>query len=386
MTLQKNACAVRRFAKLARFGVWLQNLPNKLVPAPFRLIQIGSAFWQSRALYVAARLDIAGALADGEVSPETLAERVAADADALYRLLRMLAAMDVFEEVSPRCFRNNKLSSLLRSDHCHSVRAMVLMHNSPEMSQPWFEQLEQGVRRGGVPFESAHGQAFYSYMDGHPEFDKLFAQAMDSVEALTGDSFVTDFDWSCFERIIDVGGSKGAKSLAILKRHPHLKALIADREQVIRGAEQFWKDQGEGVVLQRMSFAACDLLQSVPKAQSGKDIYLLSAVLHGFDDATCIAVLSNLASAAAGYDATIGVLEMLMPDSRTDIATAAFDMQMFVNTRGRERTLGEWRWLFDQSGLVLQEVVGFRSFGKILVLRAAQSTGTGIAGRCDSVN
>lgn len=384
MTLQKNAGAVRRFAKLARFGVWLQNLPNKLVLAPFRLIQIGSAFWQSRALYVAAKLDIAGALAGGEVSAETLAERVAADPDALYRLLRMLAAMGVFEEVSPRRFRNNQLSSCLCPDHPHSVRAMVLMHNSPEMSRPWFEQLEKGVRSGGVPFELTHGQAFYTYMDGHPEFDKLFGQAMDSVEALTGDSFVTDFDWSRFERIIDVGGSKGAKSLAILKRYPHLKALVADREQAIQGAAQFWKEQGEGAVMQRMSFAACDLLQSVPKAQSGKDIYLLSAVLHGFDDATCIAALSKVTSAAVGYDATIAVMEMLMPDSRTDIATAAFDMQMFVNTRGRERTLGEWRWLFDQSGLVLQEVVGLQTFGNILVLRATQSTGRREAGLCYS--
>ena len=373
MTLQNNAGAVRRFAKIARFGAWLQNLPNKLVPAPFRLIQIGSAFWQSRVLYVAARLDIAGALADSEASVDTLAERVDADADALYRLLRMLAAMGVFEEVSPRRFRNNKLSFCLCPDHPRSVRAMVLMHNSPEMSRPWFEQLEQGVRSGGVPFESAQGQAFYSYMDGNPEFDKLFAQAMDSVEALTDDTFVTDFDWSRFERIIDVGGSKGAKSLAILKRHPHLKALVADREQVIQGAAQVWKDQGVGAALQRMSFEACDLLQSVPKAQSGKDIYLLSAVLHGFDDATCIAALTNVASAAAGRDATIAVMEMLMPDSRTDIATASFDMQMFVNTRGRERTLAEWRRLFDQSGLVLQEAVGLQTLGKILVLRAAGS-------------
>jgi len=67
-------------------------------------------------------------------------------------------------------------------------------------------------------------------------------------------------------------------------------------------------------------------------------------------------------------------MEMLMPDSRADIATAAFDMQMFVNTRGRERTLGEWRRLFDQSGLVLQEVVGLQTFGNILVLRAAHCT------------
>ncbi len=374
MILQKNAGAVRRFAKLARFGAWLQNLPNKLVPPPFRLIQIGSAYWQSRALYVAARLDIAGALADGETRAETLAERVAADADALYRLLRMLAAMGVFEEVSPRRFRNNKLSAHLRQDHPHSVRAMVMMHNSPEMSRPWFEQLEQGVRSGGVPFELAHGQAFYSYMDGNPEFDALFAQAMDSVEALAGDSFATDLDWSRFERIIDVGGSKGAKSLAILKRHRQLKALVADREQVIQGAAQFWKEKGEGAALQRMSFEACDLLQAVPKAHSGKDIYLLSAVLHGFDDATCIAALSNVAEAASGCDATIAVMEMLMPDSQADTAIAAFDMQMFVNTRGRERTLDEWRRLFDVSGLEIQEVVGLQTFGKILVLRAARRT------------
>ncbi|NOV29419.1 methyltransferase dimerization domain-containing protein [Methylomonas sp. ZR1] len=169
MTLQNNAGAVRRFAKLARFGAWLQNLPNKLVPAPFRLIQIGSAYWQSRALYVAARLDTAGALAEGEASAQTLADRVGADADALYRLLLMLVAMGVFEEVSQRRFRNNKLSTYLRLDHPNSLRAMVLMHNSPAMSRPWFERLEQGVRSGGVPFESAHGQAFYDYMDSHSQ-------------------------------------------------------------------------------------------------------------------------------------------------------------------------------------------------------------------------
>ncbi|MDD2760970.1 MAG: methyltransferase [Methylomonas sp.] len=375
MTLQKNAGAVRRFAKFARFGAWLQNLPNKIVPPPFRLIQIGSAFWQSRALYVAARLDIAGALADGELSIETLAERVAADADALYRLLRMLVAMGVFEEVADRRFKNNKLSSWLRPDHPSSIRAMVLMHNSPEMSRPWFERLEQGVCSGGVPFESAHGQAFYDYMDNHPEFDALFAQAMDSVEALAGDSFAIDFDWSRFERIIDVGGSKGAKSIAILKHHPQLKALVADREQVIQGAAQFWQQKGEGAALQRMSFEACDLLLAVPKAHSGKDIYLLSAVLHGFDDETSVTVLRNVVQASAGSGATIAVMEMVMPDNRADTGTASFDMQMFVNTRGRERTLDEWWRLFDDCGLVLQEVVCLQTFGKIMVLRAVHSTG-----------
>lgn len=370
MTLQKNIGAVRRFARLTKFAAWLQNIPNKVTPAPFRLMQIGSAFWQSRALHVAARLDIATVLADEKLPAEKIASRVRTQPDATYRLLRMLAAMGIFEEVTPRVFRNNKLSNCLREGNPQNVRAMILMHNSPEMSSPWYEQLEQAVCSGDVPFRLTHGQELFAYLDEHPEFDSLFSKAMDSVEALTGNSFATDFDWARFDRIIDVGGSKGSKSIAILKRHLHLKALVVDRTQVIQGAEQYWQGREDQALLERLSFQAGDLLESVPQAASAKDIYLLSAVLHGFDDEACITTLCNLATASAGTGATIALMEMVMPDSRADLASASFDMQIFMGTRGRERTLAEWQRLFDRSGLVLKEVVGLQSFGKILVLRA----------------
>ncbi|WP_303620994.1 methyltransferase, partial [Methylogaea oryzae] len=94
------------------------------------------------------------------------------------------------------------------------------------MSRPWFEQLESCVRDGGVPFRRVHGQDLYDYMDDHAEFDALFSRAMDSVEALSGDSFAQDFDWSRFQRVIDVGGSMGSKSIAILRRHPRVRAVV----------------------------------------------------------------------------------------------------------------------------------------------------------------
>ncbi|WKJ89494.1 methyltransferase [Methylomonas montana] len=371
MSFQKNAGAVRRFAKLMKFAVWLQQLPNKLMPAPFRLIQIGSAFWQSRALYVAVRLDIATVLGNQQLAIEVIAERVSAQPDAVYRLLRMLAALGIFAEVSPRVFKNNALSEHLREDHPHNVRAMVLMHNSTAMSRPWYEQLEQGLRGGAVPFQLAHGRELYAYMDQHAEFDALFARAMDSVEALTGDCFADDFDWGRFERIIDVGGSKGSKALAILKRHPQLTALVFDREQVIQTAASDWAGKQPPELLSRLSFQAGDLLEAVPPAKSGKDIYLLSAVLHGMGDENCLKVLHNLATASAGSGARIALLEMVVAESKADFASAAFDMQMFVNTRGRERTLGEWRGLFEKSGWALEESVGLQTMGKILVLKPA---------------
>jgi hypothetical protein len=372
MSLQKNAGAVRRFAGLMKFAGWLQNIPNKVTPPPFRLMQIGSAFWQSRVLYVAARFDIATVLGDERLAADEIATRVSAKPDAIYRLLRMLAAMGVFEEVSPRMFANNRLSAPLREDSPNSVRAMILMHNSDEMGRPWYEQLEKCVRQGGVPFRLAHGEDLFDYMDGHPEFDVMFSRAMDSVEALSGDSFARDFDWGRFERVIDIGGSTGSKSLAILKQHSHLKALVVDRAQVVREAEQRWTGREAPALLARVSFQAGDLFESVPMATSDKDIYLLSAVLHGFDDEACIKGLRNLARACGGTGAPIALMESVMAESGADLAGASFDMQMFMGTRGRERTLVEWSRLFDKSGLVLEEQVNLQSFARILVLKSKQ--------------
>ena len=365
---QVNAAAVRRFAKAMKFGAWLQAIPNKLTPPPFRLMQIGSAFWQSRALYVVARMDIATVLGDDELAADVIAARVNANADATRRLLRLLAAIGVFEEKTPHVYRNNKISAFLRTDNPRNVRTMILMHNADAMSRPWYEHLEEGIRQGVPPFCLTHGEDLFDYLDHHPDVDSLFSEAMDSVETLTGDSFATDFDWGRFERIIDVGGSRGAKSLAILKRHPKLTALVVDRPQVIAEAEQYWAARNASNI-KRLHFQAGDALSAIPAAQSDKDIYLLSAVLHGFDNETCVTILRNVAHACSQTGARVALLEMVLPKIGADVAGASFDMQMFMGSRGRERTLNEWTALFDESGMALEEVVGLQSFGNILVLR-----------------
>jgi hypothetical protein len=61
-------------------------------------------------------------------------------------------------------------------------------------------------------------------------------------------------------------------------------------------------------------------------------------------------------------------------DAAAVIAGASFFMQMFMGTSGRERSLAEWRTLFAQGGLMLEEVVDLRSFGNVLALRP-QATG-----------
>lgn len=372
MTLQRHRLKAAAFAFVSRFFTRLQAWPLRLTPAPFRLMQIGSAFWQSRVLYLAASLDLATVLGERAMHFDELAQAVATDAQSLYRLLRMLVAMDIFQEHAPGVFRNNAVSQALRSDRADNVRAMVLLHNCPAMCRPWFEFLEQGVRSGQPPFALTHGVDLFDYMDAHPAFDALFAQAMDSVQALTGDSFASEFNWQAFDRVIDVGGSRGSKSLAILKRHAHLRALVVDRAATIRQAQAYWLKQQQSGPLQsclaRLEFQVGDIFETLPQAQSRREVFLLSAVLHGFDDAQAQRALCNLAQAARPAGATIVLLEMILPDLGADLMAASFDLQMLMGTRGHERTRGQWQALFDHSGLQWVETVDLASFGKMLVL------------------
>lgn len=384
MSLQRQSLFVRAFQWALRLSNLLQRLPNRLAPPPFRLMQIGSAFWQSRVLYVAARLDLASILADQKLTMDELARRAQADRNALARLLRMLVAMGIFEFDAKGRVANNALSQPLRTDSPVCVRNMVLMHNAPEMSRPWYEALEHGVRTGQVPFAISHGQDMYAYMDAHAEFDRLFSLAMDEVEALSGDSFASAFGWSNFERVIDLGGSRGTKSAAILRCHPRLRALVVDRPQVIAQARAWWSLQGDPACRERIEFVEGDVLSGpLPAATGACDAYLLSAVLHGFDDAACVDALRQVGVAAGATGAAIVLLEMVMPDHKADLTSASFDMQMFMGTRGRERTLPEWQAVFSQADLVLTEVVLLASFGRMLVLRQAAITAPGARAAVD---
>jgi len=369
MKLIKNKFSIKRYSKLMKFAEWLQNIPNKVTPAPFRLLQIGSAFWQSKALNVATKLEIADEIGDSNVSISVIAKNLSLNEEHLYRLVRMLASIGVFTEISPRTFKNSKISEFLRKDNPKNVRAMVLMHNSIEMTEPWNEALETSIHDGKIPFEKINNVDLFEYMNKNKKFDTLFSQAMDSVENIVGTEFLHDLNWSGFKRIIDVGGSKGSKSLSILKNNPNLNAVVFDRPQIIKGAREIWKSKESASVLNRMEFIGGDVLKSIPETESDKDVYFFMAVFHTFDDSDCKKIIENLKIAMGEKSPYVIILDAVADEMNINSITASMDMQMLIGTKGIERTLSEWNKLFDGTGLVIQQIIETRTFAKYLVIR-----------------
>ncbi len=76
----------------------------------------------SRCVSLAAELAIADHLRNGAEEIASLASKTGTNVDALYRVMRLLAASGIFIERPERRFENNPLSEILRSDASGSLR------------------------------------------------------------------------------------------------------------------------------------------------------------------------------------------------------------------------------------------------------------------------
>ena len=119
-------------------------------------MQLLMGYRATQAIHVAASLGIPDLLADGPRQSDDLAREAGADPDALYRLLRALAAIGVLEEDDERRFALTPLGEPLRTDVPGSLHGWALLDRSAEYWRSW-GNLEHSIRTGENSFRALHG-------------------------------------------------------------------------------------------------------------------------------------------------------------------------------------------------------------------------------------
>src|SRR5437899_6306785 len=191
-----------------------------------RLVEISAGYWLPRALHVVADLAIADALGEEPRSAADLAKDVGADADALDRVLRLLASHGVFDRLSGK-YVHNALSRALRSDHPQSMRAYVRLVGLPVFWTSW-GALEQVVRSGKPAVTD-----IFAYFKGHPEETEIFDAGMKSKAQSVISPVLAAYDFSIFDTIADIGGGLGHLLQAVLKSAPKLRGVLFDQPDVV---------------------------------------------------------------------------------------------------------------------------------------------------------
>lgn len=332
-------------------------MPPSQVDHIAKIRHLVEGYQVSQAISVAAALGIADLLAETSCTIDELALATGTHAPTLYRLLRALASIDVLRELGCQRFELAPLGELLRTDVPDSIAAWAVFSGRPGNWLAWSGLLDS-VRTGENAFQSVHNTDVWTYRANHSDESAIFDGAMSSLSRRSNAALLAAFDFGRFRTIIDVGGGNGVVLEAILTAHPNLQGVLFDQPHVVSSATVLFD---QAAVADRCKVVGGNFFESVPQ---GGHAYLLSAVIHDWEDEAALRILTVVRRAMAG-DATLLLVERLVAPANTGRDVKFADLHMLVSPGGRERTQEEFATLLAASGFRLAQVHGAGAYAVI---------------------
>ncbi|WP_369030251.1 methyltransferase [Streptomyces adonidis] len=331
------------------------------------LLRLLTGAWTTQALATFTQLRVPDAMdVERGVGVEELARKVDARPRNLSTLLRYLAMLGVVTEARDG-FRLTGSGALLRTGTPCSMRALALMYGGPFYES--FAALGHTVRTGEVAFEHVFGENHFDHFARDPRLAELFDQSMAAGSAMfdpvpAHPALTAAAEAPAGATVVDIAGGNGELLGRILAAHPRLNGVLLERPHAVEAARSRLSESGHAT---RCAFVTGDFAD-VP---TGGDIYVLSRVLHDWDDDRCRDILRHCARAMPDHADLLVVERVLPSDGSVSLATA-WDLHMMCNVGGRERRAAHYDRLFTDAGLTLVDQTPLPLDGNVLHVRKAR--------------
>jgi hypothetical protein len=310
-------------------------------------------FRATQLIAVAARLNLAGHLKDGAKTAAQLSQLTHTHTQAIYRLLRALANLDIVEANQDHIFSLTSTGHLLCETTPGSLRNVAILYGE-EWLWKAYAQLTYSVKQGKQAFEFVHGQTMYTYLQQNSLEAEVFNRAMSDFSLIESEAIRKGYNFSVAHTIVDIGGGQGALVSCLLKANPAASAIVFDLPEVVNTITANSTPVKEGLPI---SYVPGDFFREVP---AEGDIYLLKSVLHNWDEDSCITILQNCRKAMPIH-ARLLLIERIIPDDNENSEATLFDINMLVMTGGQERTREEYKQLLDAAGFNLLQIIATQS-------------------------
>ena len=319
-----------------------------------------AGFAVSQMLYVAARLGIADRLATGPADLDRLAGECDAQPDALRRVIRALAAFDVFAITDEGLVANTPMSECLRAGAPDSLRDVALLYGEEHYHA--MSELLQAVRRGGTAFEHAYRKPHFSYLAANPDAAHAYYGVRGAAAARSANAAVAVYEFPGGGVVVDVGGGHGTFIRAVLQANPTVAGVLVESAGFARKALGRLRADG---LQERCEVQTGDIFDAVPR---GGDVYVVAHVLGALDDEVASCLLRNCERAMGA--GVLLVVDRVLPDQ----PEATLEVQdAFVRDAvalgiygGRERTLEEHEDLLAGAGLRIRSNRGTAAGDRLL--------------------
>ena len=325
------------------------STPKESEQPQVAMLKIISGFWISRAVYIIAKLGIPDLLKAGAKTATELAVATDTHASSLFRVMRALASVGVLSCDSDERFSLTPLSETLVTNAPGSLRWFAVSELGQEHYPAW-GNLMHSVKTGEIAFDNFFEMDIWSYFQKNADDAAVFYNSMSGMTAAVNQTLRSAYDFSQFNKVIDVGGGHGGLIAEILKTNPNTKGVLFDAAEVINAAKDRLNEAGLG---ERCETIAGDFFESVP---AGGDAYVMKWILHDWEDARAIRILKNC-RAQMEPDARLIVVDCVVPETSEPHFSKFIDLNMLVMTGGKERTQKEFAGLLEAAKFKLLRVI-----------------------------
>ncbi|MBL6706326.1 MAG: methyltransferase [Planctomycetaceae bacterium] len=152
--------------------------------------------------------------------------------------------------------------------------------------------------------------------------------------------------------LVDVGGGTGIYSFALLQKNPKLRAIIVDRPEVLRIAEELANEYG---VADRTELLPGDMFAD--PLPTGADVVLLSNILHDWDVPECRQLIHRCAASLAPNGRLL-IHDVFLNDKLDGpLPIALYSASLFYFTEGRAYSAAEYRNWLTEAGLTCDDLI-----------------------------
>jgi SAM-dependent methyltransferase len=288
-------------------------------PTPERILQLGLAFWGSKALLSAIELGVFAALADAPADEAELRSRLGLHERSARDFLDALVALRMLDREGDVYANTPETGLFLDPAKSSYVGGMLEMANA--RLYPFWGRLTDGLRTGAPQNEARDGGDFFAALYADPERLDQFLHAMTGLSTGAAHVIAELFPWERHRTVLDLGCAEGGLLGHVLLSHPHLTGTGFDLPPARRSFERYAASLG---LADRLAFARGDFFtDALPSA----DVITIGHVLHdwGLDEKR--AILRKVYEALPEGGAVI-VFEAIIDDDRRE---NAFGLLMSLN-------------------------------------------------------
>ncbi|WP_250255747.1 methyltransferase [Chryseobacterium sp. Marseille-Q3244] len=324
-----------------------------------KMFQVLGGVWIAGCVKTAAELNIADHLAAGPKTISSLAKEIQSNEKALYRIMRALSSVGIFEESENQIFALNDFGAALQTDVPGTAKNFVLTIMKEHF--PAYGELTYAVQTGEIPFDHIHRMPLWAYYKKYPEIGENFGKGMTGMSGTELKGIMENYDFSPYKKLVDIGGGNGVMMYTILDAAPDSSGIIFDEENVIGKTVELIPEN----LKRRCSVAIGSFFEKVPE---GADLYTMKWIIHDWNDEECIQIL-KVCYDAMPKGAKLLIIDAVIPDDSLNQPHIAklLDIVMLACLTGRERTLSEFKVLLEKSGLQFSRLVQIGTEAKSII-------------------